>query len=140
MIYRAGQDDLASGISDGRNNSRIKDDNNSQKLSSSDIEAMRTEGKVSSRKADLHSRPALQRHGLITEVGLSVQGGDEIVNALVANSSTFTVKTEFSQEKYKAKKAKKYNPYCMVLCPTAATVCEVGAEELHCFFLLFCEG
>ncbi|GMH36731.1 hypothetical protein BSKO_04604 [Bryopsis sp. KO-2023] len=90
------QGDIASNISEGRNNSRIIDDNTSQKLSYADIKAMQEQGK----------------------------GGEQIVDALVANSSTFSTKTEFSQEKYKAKKAKKYSPFCMALKPTAATVCE----------------
>ncbi|KAJ6931518.1 hypothetical protein NC652_014879 [Populus alba x Populus x berolinensis] len=36
--------------------------------------------------------------------------GDEIIEALIANSATFEKKTAFSQEKYRIKKQKKYAP------------------------------
>ncbi|KAL3592959.1 hypothetical protein D5086_011599 [Populus alba] len=36
--------------------------------------------------------------------------GDEIIEALIANSATFEKKTAFSQEKYRIKKEKKYAP------------------------------
>ncbi|KAL4423995.1 hypothetical protein ABPG75_001296 [Micractinium tetrahymenae] len=67
-----------------------------QALSAEDIEAMKAEGKA----------------------------GADIVAALAANSATFANKTEFSQEKYKKKKAKKYIQVGTVRRPTAAAVCE----------------
>jgi tRNA (adenine-N(1)-)-methyltransferase non-catalytic subunit len=50
--------------------------------------------------------------------------GDEIVEALIANSSTFGNKTVFSQEKYKLKKQKKYAPKVLLRRPTARSICE----------------
>ncbi|CAD6341309.1 unnamed protein product [Miscanthus lutarioriparius] len=50
--------------------------------------------------------------------------GDEIVEALIANSSTFGKKTVFSQEKYKLKKQKKYAPKVLLRRPSARSICE----------------
>ncbi|KAG8064183.1 hypothetical protein GUJ93_ZPchr0004g38764 [Zizania palustris] len=50
--------------------------------------------------------------------------GDTIVEALIANSSTFGKKTVFSQEKYKLKKQKKYAPKVLLRRPSTRSICE----------------
>lgn len=50
--------------------------------------------------------------------------GAEIVAALAAGSATFAGKTEFSQEKYRKRKAKKYLTYASLVRPTARSICE----------------
>uniref|UniRef100_A0A453DR38 tRNA (adenine(58)-N(1))-methyltransferase non-catalytic subunit TRM6 n=1 Tax=Aegilops tauschii subsp. strangulata TaxID=200361 RepID=A0A453DR38_AEGTS len=50
--------------------------------------------------------------------------GDAIVEALIANSSTFGNKTVFSQEKYKLKKQKKYAPKVLLRRPSSRSICE----------------
>ncbi|WVZ83363.1 hypothetical protein U9M48_030521 [Paspalum notatum var. saurae] len=67
-----------------------------QNLSSDDIEAMKRDGATD----------------------------DEIVEALIANSSTFGNKTVFSQEKYKLKKQKKYAPKVLLRRPSSRSICE----------------
>ncbi|TVT96695.1 hypothetical protein EJB05_58094, partial [Eragrostis curvula] len=79
-----------------RDNRSLVDNNTAQNLSSDDIEAMKRDGAT----------------------------GDEIVEALIANSSTFGKKTVFSQEKYKLKKQKKYAPKVLLRRPTARSICE----------------
>lgn len=79
-----------------RDNRGLIDNNSAQSLSSGDIDAMRCEGAT----------------------------GDEIVDALIANSSTFEKKTAFSQEKYKLKKQKKYAPKVLLRRPFARSICE----------------
>ncbi|GJN38349.1 hypothetical protein PR202_gb27382 [Eleusine coracana subsp. coracana] len=74
-----------------RDNRSLVDNNTAQNLSSDDIEAMKRDGAT----------------------------GDEIVEALIANSTTFGKKTAFSQEKYKLKKQKKYAPKVLLRRPTA---------------------
>uniref|UniRef100_A0A453A6R3 tRNA (adenine(58)-N(1))-methyltransferase non-catalytic subunit TRM6 n=1 Tax=Aegilops tauschii subsp. strangulata TaxID=200361 RepID=A0A453A6R3_AEGTS len=73
-----------------RDNRSLVDNNTAQTLSSEDIEAMKREG----------------------------ASGDAIVEALIANSSTFGNKTVFSQEKYKLKKQKKYAPKVLLRRPS----------------------
>uniref|UniRef100_A0ACD5V174 Uncharacterized protein n=1 Tax=Avena sativa TaxID=4498 RepID=A0ACD5V174_AVESA len=79
-----------------RDNRSLVDNNTAQTLSSEDIEAMKREG----------------------------ASGDAIVEALIANSSTFGNKTVFSQEKYKLKKQKKYAPKVLLRRPTTRSICE----------------
>ncbi|KAM0873740.1 hypothetical protein ACQ4PT_037876 [Festuca glaucescens] len=79
-----------------RDNRSLVDNNTAQTLSSEDIEAMKREG----------------------------ASGDVIVEALIANSSTFGNKTVFSQEKYKLKKQKKYAPKVLLRCPSTRSICE----------------
>ncbi|ONM34905.1 tRNA (adenine(58)-N(1))-methyltransferase non-catalytic subunit trm6 [Zea mays] len=79
-----------------RDNRSLVDNNTAQNLSSDDIEAMKRDGAT----------------------------GDEIVEALIANSSTFGNKTVFSQEKYKLKKQKKYAPKVLLRRPSARSICE----------------
>ncbi|GAY36316.1 hypothetical protein CUMW_279550, partial [Citrus unshiu] len=72
-------------------NRAIVDDNKAQSLSGEDIDEMRRQGAT----------------------------GEEIVEALIANSATFEKKTSFSQEKYKLKKQKKYAPKVLLRRPFA---------------------
>lgn len=79
-----------------RDNRQLVDNNTAQGLSAEEIEVMKRQGAK----------------------------GDEIIKALVANSTTFASKTEFSQEKYMRKKQKKYAPQLIVRRPSARSVCE----------------
>ncbi|KAL6653190.1 hypothetical protein ACP70R_012115 [Stipagrostis hirtigluma subsp. patula] len=79
-----------------RDNRSLVDNNTAQNLSTDDIEAMKRDG----------------------------ASGDDIVEALIANSSTFGKKTVFSQEKYKLKKQKKYAPKVLLRRPSARSICE----------------
>ncbi|KAF3613886.1 putative tRNA (adenine(58)-N(1))-methyltransferase non-catalytic subunit trm6-like isoform X2 [Capsicum annuum] len=56
--------------------------------------------------------------------------GDEIVEALIANSATFEKKTLFSQEKYRVKKQKKYAPRVLLRRPFARRFMRVDALSL----------
>lgn len=80
-----------------KNNASLIDDNANQQLGSESIQEMRAAG----------------------------ASGGEIVAALAAASSTFESKTEFAQEKYKKKKAKKHSLAVAVQRASAAAVCEV---------------
>ncbi|XP_030628377.1 tRNA (adenine(58)-N(1))-methyltransferase non-catalytic subunit TRM6 [Chanos chanos] len=75
----------------GMDNRHIVDDGKSQKLTREDIETLK-------------------------EQGLK---GQEIVQQLIDNSTTFRDKTEFAQEKYIKKKKKKYESNITVLKPSA---------------------
>ncbi|XP_048332390.2 uncharacterized protein LOC107408411 isoform X2 [Ziziphus jujuba] len=79
-----------------RDNRVLIDDNKAQSLTGEDINEMRRQGAT----------------------------GDEIVEALIANSSTFEKKTLFSQEKYRIKKQKKYAPKVLLRRPFARSICE----------------
>lgn len=81
---------------ESRDNRELVDDNKAQSLTGEDIDAMRREGVT----------------------------GDEIVEALIANSATFEKKTLFSQEKYRIKKQKKYAPKVLLRRPFARSICE----------------
>nr|XP_018475671.1 PREDICTED: tRNA (adenine(58)-N(1))-methyltransferase non-catalytic subunit trm6-like [Raphanus sativus] len=81
---------------DGRDNRELIDNNESQNLTVEEIEAMRREGAK----------------------------GEEIIEALIANSSTFDKKFQLSQEKYKLKKQKKYAPKVLLRRPFARSICE----------------
>ncbi|KAJ0258629.1 hypothetical protein HA466_0073900 [Hirschfeldia incana] len=81
---------------DARDNRELIDNNESQNLTEEDIEAMRREGAK----------------------------GDEIIEALIANSKTFDKKFQLSQEKYKLKKQKKYAPKVLLRRPFARSICE----------------
>jgi coenzyme F420-reducing hydrogenase gamma subunit len=56
------------------------------------------------------------------------QGGDEIIEALCKHSTTFEAKTEFAQEKYKRRKARKYLTRLTLRKPTGWTVCQVRQQ------------
>nr|XP_033794158.1 tRNA (adenine(58)-N(1))-methyltransferase non-catalytic subunit TRM6 [Geotrypetes seraphini] len=75
----------------GADNRNIVDDGKSQKLTRDDIEALK-------------------------EKGIK---GQEIVQQLIENSTTFRDKTEFAQEKYIKKKKKKYEAVLTILKPCA---------------------
>ncbi|XXG40270.1 hypothetical protein AAC387_Pa01g1032 [Persea americana] len=79
-----------------KDNRSLIDNNKAQSLSSEDIDAMRREGAT----------------------------GDQIIEALIANSSTFEKKTLFSQEKYRLRKQKKYAPRVLLRRPFARSICE----------------
>ncbi|PIA55511.1 hypothetical protein AQUCO_00700065v1 [Aquilegia coerulea] len=79
-----------------KDNRALVDNNSAQTLSGEDIDAMRRQGAT----------------------------GDEIVEALIANSSTFEKKTSFSQEKYRIKKQKKYAPRVLLRRPFSRSICE----------------
>ncbi|KAL3372236.1 hypothetical protein AABB24_008665 [Solanum stoloniferum] len=75
--------------------------------------------------------------------------GDEIVEALIANSATFEKKTLFSQEKYRVKKQKKYAPRVLLRRPFARSICEayfkkhpekIGFMRVDALSLLLCLG
>lgn len=80
----------------GRDNRSLVDDNTAQKLSAHDIHRMR----------------------------MDCASGKDIVDALVANSTTFQNKTAYSQEKYKRKKQKKYAPSFVLRRPSSRRICE----------------
>ncbi|KAK6245540.1 hypothetical protein SCA6_008630 [Theobroma cacao] len=63
------------------------------------------------------------------EVCVFVTGatGNEIVEALIANSATFEKKTQFSQEKYRLKKQKKYAPRVLLRRPFSRRFLRVDA-------------
>ncbi|KAG2332075.1 hypothetical protein Bca52824_003255 [Brassica carinata] len=83
-------------VEDGRDNRELIDDNESQNLTGEEIEAMRREGAK----------------------------GEEIIEALIANSKTFDKKFQLSQEKYLLKKQKKYAPKVLLRRPFARSICE----------------
>ncbi|XP_051866599.1 tRNA (adenine(58)-N(1))-methyltransferase non-catalytic subunit TRM6 [Pristis pectinata] len=84
----------------GVDNRNIIDDGKSQRLSRDDIEALKGQGLK----------------------------GQDIVQRLIENSTTFRDKTEFSQEKYIKKKKKKYEAFITILKPTA----RIMAMMYHC--------
>lgn len=91
----------ATGITGGKNNAQLFDDGTAQSLSKDAIEKLKEEG--------------LQ--------------GNAIIDKLCENSATFSAKTEFSQEKYKRKKRKKYCTLVMVCRPCVRSVCEAYFQK-----------
>lgn len=83
-------------VDGSKDNRALVDNNTAQSLTSEDIDEMRKQGAK----------------------------GDEIVEALIANSATFEKKTLFSQEKYRVKKQKKYAPRVLLRRPFARSICE----------------
>ena len=77
-------------------NRDLMDNNESQKMTESDIAQMRSDSNVS---------------------------GSSIVKAIIQNSSTFESKTNFSKQKYIKKKQMKYQPRCRLTKCTASTIC-----------------
>lgn len=91
------QDEMGCKIRDeSKDNRTLVDNNTAQSLTGDEIDAMRREGAT----------------------------GNEIVEALIANSATFEKKTSFSQEKYRLKKQKKYAPRVLLRRPFARSICE----------------
>ncbi|KAG2692768.1 hypothetical protein I3760_08G067400 [Carya illinoinensis] len=85
-----------------KDNRALVDNNKAQSLTGEDIDAMRRQGAT----------------------------GDEIVDALIANSATFEKKTLFSQEKYRLKKQKKYAPKVLLRRPVARRFLRVDTLSL----------
>lgn len=81
----------------GEDNRSIVDDGQSQKLTSTEIESLKDNGKTSA----------------------------EIVSEIVGNSQSFASKTEFSQEKYLRKKEKKYFEYIQIRRPTLRLIADI---------------
>lgn len=81
---------------ESRDNRALVDNNTAQSLTGEDIETMRRQG----------------------------ARGNEIIEALIANSATFEKKTSFSQEKYRLKKQKKYAPKVLMRRPGSRSICE----------------
>lgn len=79
-----------------RDNRALIDNNTAQTLTGDDIEGLRRQG----------------------------ASGNDIVEALIANSATFENKTAFSQEKYRLKKQKKYAPKILLRRPFARSICD----------------
>ncbi|GAU26850.1 hypothetical protein TSUD_02520 [Trifolium subterraneum] len=82
--------------SESKDNRSLIDNNTAQSLTGEDIEDMRRQGAK----------------------------GNEIIEALIANSATFDKKTSFSQDKYRLKKQKKYAPKVLIRRPVARSICE----------------
>lgn len=57
--------------------------------------------------------------------------GEEIVEALASNSSTFASKTKFAQEKYLKKKAQKHVQQVAILRPTVMDLCETYLKHFR---------
>jgi len=55
--------------------------------------------------------------------------GEELVDALASNSSTFATKTKFSQEKYIRKKQQKHVQQVTILRPTVMELCETYMKQ-----------
>lgn len=79
-----------------KDNRAIVDNNRAQTLTGEDIDEMRRQGVT----------------------------GDQIIEALIANSATFEKKTAFSQEKYRLRKQKKYAPKVLVRRPFVRSICD----------------
>ncbi|XP_050364778.1 uncharacterized protein LOC126783363 [Argentina anserina] len=84
-----------------RDNRALVDNNKAQSLTGDAIDEMRRQGAT----------------------------GDEIVEALIANSATFEKKTVFSQEKYRLKKQKKYAPIVLLRRPFTRSICEAYLKK-----------
>ena len=84
------------GVTGARDNSRLLDDGTAQGMSHAQIEEMKRGG----------------------------TSGADLVEALVRGSATFQDKTEFSQDKFRRKKAKKFMQEVTILRPCARAVCE----------------
>ncbi|GIL49642.1 hypothetical protein Vafri_5885 [Volvox africanus] len=65
----------------------------------------------------------------IEELKKSGKAGTEIIEALISNSATFQNKTEFSQDKYKKRKVKKYLTYVTVMKPTSRIVSQAYYDK-----------
>ena len=72
---------------------------------------------------DNNTSQALDQKKLL-EMRKTVADGSAIVKEIVANSATFSLKTDFSRAKYIQKKQLKYQPRCRITRCTAATICE----------------
>ncbi|PRP73946.1 hypothetical protein PROFUN_08139 [Planoprotostelium fungivorum] len=70
------------------------------------------------------TKPSVQKldQDVLRDMKQKGDGGQQIIQALMDNSSTFGEKTEYSKEKYIAKKKKKYQPFVRVLQPEAHSI------------------
>lgn len=96
-FYNTIKEDIEIAAESGHDNRNIKDDGQSQQLTSDDIDTLRDTGKTST----------------------------EIVTEIVVNSKSFANKTEFSQEKYIRKKEKKYFEYIQIRQPTVRLIADI---------------
>jgi tRNA (adenine-N(1)-)-methyltransferase non-catalytic subunit len=72
----------------------------------------------------------LTRAALITHAATPVlQAGDDIIDALCKSSATYDTKTEYAQDKYKKRKARKYLVLVTVRRPTARLMCQVRQQQ-----------
>ena len=83
-------------LDEERNNSKIVDNGQAQTLTPQQIEELKREGLE----------------------------GEEVIQKLMAASKTFETKTQFSQDKYKRKKQKKYMTEVTVCIPSLRSICE----------------
>ncbi|KAH9607054.1 hypothetical protein KSS87_013829 [Heliosperma pusillum] len=88
------QEDEKAASEELRDNRALVDNNTAQSLTGEDIDELRKQGAT----------------------------GDQIVEALIANSATFENKTSFSQEKYRLRKQKKYAPRVLVRRPFVRSI------------------
>ncbi|WIA33537.1 hypothetical protein OEZ86_006661 [Tetradesmus obliquus] len=65
----------------------------------------------------------------IAAMAASGKAGEDIIAALCSNSATFEGKTEFAQEKYKRRKARKYTTSLSLRRPTSWGLCEVMFDK-----------
>ncbi|CAN8286241.1 unnamed protein product [Cochlearia groenlandica] len=110
-------------IEDSRDNRELVDNNEAQNLTGEEIEAMRRLGQdfINYLLCIYFEDYALTFRVLMCREGTK---GDEIIEALIANSKTFDKKFQLSQEKYKLKKQKKYAPKLLLRRPFARSICE----------------
>lgn len=93
---------LSPGAADSCDNRSLVDTNTSQKLTHAEIEAMKLDPKVS---------------------------GKEIIQALVHNSDTWESKTQFSQQKWLARKQQKHTPRVRLVLCEAESVCDTYYQK-----------
>ncbi|KAM0010637.1 putative tRNA (adenine(58)-N(1))-methyltransferase non-catalytic subunit TRM6 [Helianthus debilis subsp. tardiflorus] len=106
-LFRHQKDKREGAVKDeSRDNRALIDNNTAQTLTGEDIEGLRSVNPD------------------------RVQRGNEIVEALIANSATFENKTAFSQEKYRLKKQKKYAPKVLLRRPFARRFLRVDTLSL----------
>ena len=92
---------LSAEAAEGADNRDLIDANTSQKLTDDDIKEMRSGG----------------------------ASGSEIIEALVQNSDSWHTKTQFSQQKWLARKEQKYTPRLRLCRCDAASVCEAYYQK-----------
>ncbi|WVY89000.1 hypothetical protein V8G54_037936 (chloroplast) [Vigna mungo] len=97
---------------ESRDNRALVDNNTAQSLTGEDIEAMRSFW-------GLNGFGSVTCNDILYVLYRQGAGGNEIIEALIANSATFEKKTSFSQEKYRLKKQKKYAPKVLMRRPVA---------------------
>ncbi len=109
-----------------RSNAKLVDDAGNQTLVQADIDRLKQSG-ASGEEVILAPTDACSLSCMLSCLsGCSLMPGPlQILAALEAASSTFASKTEFSQDKYRRKKARKYLAYATVTRPTARSICEV---------------